>query len=407
MSLLIITLPLESLDASALFDCVQGSAAGTVTSHALVPLALLPALDRQTEVVALVPLAALSWHRVQLPKGSLPRTSLAGRSSTRLRAILDGLLEDQLLDDLAQLHLALQPQPQVNEPVWVAVCDRVWLKTALAALAQAGYNAVRIVPESSPQALGQAIEVSGEPDRPRVAGLCGPTGILACALSGVAVAMLMPDAPVLAEPAVAGIAEQLFARPVTLQQHSERLLQAASTAWDLAQFEFTNAERDPRWASLAQGLQSFARSAKWRAARWVLALLVVGQLVGINAWAWRTRSNQEAQRQAIRAVLSQTFPKVAVVVDAPLQMAREVAALQRASGNAAGTDLESILSAFSAKAPDGYTPTTIEYVANELRLSGPPMAAQDQARVTDALTAQGLLASVHGEQWLIRPGVAP
>jgi len=409
MSLLIITLPLEPSDEAALFDYVQSDDGRTVTSQASVPLALLPAASRQTEVLAVVPLQALSWHRVTLPPGSLPRT-LSDRGSKRLRTILDGLLEDHLLDEPTQLHLALQPQAQVASPLWVAACDRAWLKSALALLSKTGHNVTRILPESSPQALSEAIEVTGEPDQPRVAGLTGlaeRSAVMVCALTPVAVGLLGSDTPVLAEPAVAALAEQLFQRPVTLQQRGERLLRAAGAAWDLAQFEFTNAQRDPRWSDLARSVQSFVRAPQWRAARWALALLLIGQLIGLNAWAWRTQNDLKTQRQAVRAVLLETFPKIPVVVDAPMQMAREVAALQRASGSAAGTDLESILSLFSTLAPASYAPTTMDYAANDLRLSGPAMTSQEQARVSAGLKAQGLAASAQGDQWLIRPGVAP
>jgi general secretion pathway protein L len=406
MSLLIFTLPLEPSDHSALLDCVQSTDGLTLASHTRAALALLPAPDRQAEVVAVVPLQALSWHQVQLPQGSLQR-SMRGDRASRLRAILEGLLEDQLLDDPAQLHLALQAQTQVGAPSWVAACDKVWLTAALAELTQAGHQVTRIVPESSPQALGDAIEVTGEADQPRVAGLLDSAGVLTCTLTGPVLGLLTPDTPVLAEPAVAALAEQLFARPVTLQQRGQRLLQAANSPWNLAQFEFTNAQRDPRAAALKQGLQSFIKAPQWRAARWALALLLLGHLIGLNAWALREQSSLKAQRQAIRAVLTDTFPKIPVVVDAPLQMAREVLALQRASGSAAGTDMESILSSFSALAPAGYVVTAIDYVASELRLSGPAMAQADQLRISSGLKTRALSASAQGDQWLIRPEGAP
>jgi len=430
MATLIISLPLQSADKTVLLDCALSPDGRTLTSHVSVPLSLLPTPERQAEVVAVVPLQALSWHQVTLPQGSLPR-SWRGDGARRLRAILDGLLEDQLLDDPAHLHLALQPQPQVGVPMWVAACDRAWLASGLASLAQAGYNVTRIVPESSPQALAEVIEVTGELNAPRVAGWVGapaalsadaanpaqadrPTrtadggrgGMLVADLSSTTVALLSPDTPVLAEPAVAALAERLFQRPVTLQQRGQRLLLAANTPWDLAQFEFTNAQRDPRWTQLAQGFQSFARAPAWRAARWALALLLVGNLMGLNAWAWREQASLTAQRQAVRAVLTDTFPKIPVVVDAPLQMAREVAVLQRASGSAAGSDLESILSSFSALAPVGYAPEAIEFAANELRLKGPVLGQTEQSRIVAGLQARGLSASLQGAQWLIRAGGA-
>jgi general secretion pathway protein L len=221
------------------------------------------------------------------------------------------------------------------------------------------------------------------------------------------VGLFSAESSLVAEPAVAALAEQLFGRPVILEQRGQRLLRAANAPWDLAQFEFTPSQRDPRWTRLAQGWQSFARAPSWRPARWALVLLVMGQVVGLNAWVLREQSLLKAQRQAVAAVLTDTFPKVPVVVDAPLQMAREVAALQRASGSVAGTDLESILASFSALAPVGYAPTAIEYAANELRLSGPVLNPAQQAQLVAGLKALGLSASVQGDAWLIRPGVAP
>ena len=431
MALLIITLPLQPADPLALLDGVQSPDGRTLTHHVSVPLALLPAPEPKVDVVAVVPLQALSWHLVTLPRGSLPR-AWRGDGARRLRAILDGLLEDRLLDDTATLHLALQPQPQTGVPVWVAACDRAWLSGALAALAQAGHHVTRIVPESSPQALAEVIEVSGEANAPRVAGWVGSpatwlsgatgapgegspspaqpgerSGMLVTALSATAVTLLPADTPVVAEPAVAALAEHFFQRPVTLQQRGERLLQAASTPWELAQFEFTQAQRDPGWASLARGIQSFWRAPAWRPARWALVLLLLGNVVGLNAWAWRTQADLSAQRRAVQAVLTDTFPKIPVVVDAPLQMAREVAVLARASGAAAGGDLERILSSFSALAPAGYVPDAIEFTVNELRLSGAVLSPPEQARIVAGLQAQGLSASGQGKQWLIRAGGAP
>src|SRR6218665_872407 len=49
---------------------------------------------------------ALSWQRVLLPPG-LPLG--AGQQTPRLRSALEGLLEDRVLDDVGQLHFAIEP----------------------------------------------------------------------------------------------------------------------------------------------------------------------------------------------------------------------------------------------------------------------------------------------------------
>ncbi len=415
MTLLILFLPLGAADNASQFDYVLSPDGSTVASHASVPLDLLPTRpDRQTEVVAVVPAQALSWHRLQLPQGSLPRPMSGERGTTRLRAILDGLLEDQLLDDPAQLHLALPPQPVVGAPVWVAACDRAWLKSSLAVLAAAGHEVARIVPELTPEQLTDAVYVTGDADSAQLVGLLVQTlptermGVLAAGLSSATAALFeSAGTQLLAEPAAAALAEQWFKRPAMLLQRAQRLLQAAQSPWDLAQFDLAHASRDRRWAALGKGFSSFTRAPQWRAARWALLALVAGNLLGLNAWALHEQSSLQAQRQHIRTVLTDTFPKIAVVVDAPLQMAREVATLQRASGTPAGTDLESILSSFSALAPVEYALTAIDYVANEVRLSGPALPAPVQSELQARLKAQGLSVRLQGDQWLIGPGAKP
>src|SRR3989344_5303385 len=107
---------------------------------------------------------------------------------------------------------------------------------------------------------------------------------------------------------------------------------------------------------------------QWRAARWGAALLVVAHLVGLNAWAWQERKALAAKQAAVRSTLTQTFPKVQVVVDAPVQMERELAQLRQAAGAVSARDLEPLLAAAGATLPSGRQPTGIEYAPGELRL---------------------------------------
>ena len=71
-----------------------------------------------------------------------------------LRAVLEGLLEDQLLDDPPALHFALAPGAANDGKTWVAVCDKAWLRSGLQALEAAGMAVARIVPERVPAAPG-------------------------------------------------------------------------------------------------------------------------------------------------------------------------------------------------------------------------------------------------------------
>lgn len=86
-----------------------------------------PMLPRAETVVAVMPAQDLSWHRVTLPKAP------AGR----LRAALAGLLEEALLDDPDDLHLAVAPLAKAGQPTWVAACDHTWLTGLMMSLEKA------------------------------------------------------------------------------------------------------------------------------------------------------------------------------------------------------------------------------------------------------------------------------
>ena len=428
MSTLTLTLPPEGIDAAARLAYVLSADGVSVSRQDTVALGLLP--TTYDEVVAVVPAAMLSWHQVSLPAGSLPRSLQGERANSRLRAILDGLLEDRLLDEPAQMHLALQPQTSAGAPVWVAACDRAWLAAALAALDQAGHPVRRIVPELTPQSLAGTVLIAGDPDAPWVAGMVrtsiGATavaataespvdnGLLLCALNATALTRLDAVAhdgdhaqlPVLlAEPALAAVAERMCQRPAVLQQRSERLLLASQSPWNLAQFEFANLGRNRRWAGWLLATKSFMFSAPWRAARLALVMVLLVNLVGLNALALREQANLGAKRDAVRAVLTETFPRIPVVVDAPQQMAREVAALQRNSGQAQRTDLESMLAALAGNIPATPGLSSLDFEANQLRVRG--TALGDIKSVTARIAPLGLSASAQADQWLISAGAQP
>ncbi len=403
MTTLIITFPPAPSDAAALYDYVLSPDGSAVAAQSSVPLALLPALGNADEVVAVVPARYLSWHQVQLPKGTLGRKFFQESSPLRVRAILDGLLEDRLLDDTQQLHFALAPEAQTDAPVWVAVCDRAWLQAAVQALEQAGHRPSRIVPAFAPESLGDTLYVMGDADAAQMV-FTQRGGVSVWPLSKASVALLgWPDtAAVVAEPAVVALAEQLLGRTVTLQPSAQHCVQAAASPWDLAQFDLINsssARTKKRWLAVGNNL---LRAPRWRAARVAVVALLAVNLVGLNAWAWREQASLKAQRAAINTVLSSTFPKVQVVVDAPVQMAREVATLQQASGVASNRDLEAMLGAFGAVAPVPSVPSAIEYVAGELRLKGLKLKPEDASPLAFKLKPLGYGATVEGDSLLIK-----
>ena len=160
MSNLIVILPLSTPDASVEYDYVLSTGGNTVARAGRVAATLLPSVAKSGgEVVAVVPAQALSWHSVEIPKGVIDKGLLGtGGQPARVRAVLEGLLEEQLLDDPGHLHFALAPDVRAGQPTWVAVCDRGWLRAALQALELAQHPASRIVPEFAPGSHGADAE---------------------------------------------------------------------------------------------------------------------------------------------------------------------------------------------------------------------------------------------------------
>ena len=392
MSSLIISLPPGHASSATEWAYALTPDGRTLGDHGRALAALLP-LPRGAgaEVVAVVPVQALAWHRVTLPKGM-------AAGSPRLRAALDGLLEEQFLDEPEALHLALQPGARAGEPGWVATCDRAWLRNALQLLEAANRPATRIVPEFAPEGEA-ALVVLGDPEQP-LAVATSADGVIALPLNH-ATRPLLPalaeDAPRLAEPAVAGVAEQLLGQKLTLQQAPQRWLQSARTRWDLAQFDFASSAQTRALKKLASGWGDVLHGAPWRPARWAAVVLVAANLVGLNAYAWKERASLEGKREAIRRTLTETFPQVKVVVDAPLQMEREVQALRQQTGTASPRDLDALLAALAEALPPGRTPSALEYSAGELRATGMALGREDASAVATRLKALGYLATGEGD----------
>ena len=408
MATLILTLPRTGLQTGSVVDYVlspDGLAAGKASSA---PLALLPSAGtgRVTETLLLVGAAHLSWHRVQLPKG-------AAANSARLRAVLEGLLEDQLLDDPATLHFALAPAAANDARTWVAVCDKAWLRNGLQSLEAAGITVARIVPELVPDAPADAkqgataeagslyaIDTAGQP----LLLHASASGVTPWPLQASTVALLQwpQDAPLRAEPAVAVLAEQLFGRSVQLQSRPERALAACQSDWDLAQLDLVNNQRSRSLKRLGGAARALMQAPRWRAARWSLLALIAVNLLGLNVRAGAEHAALQAQRKAIDAVLTGTFPATQVVVDAPVQMQRAVAALQQNAGTLGARDFETLLGAWALAAPTAPAPSGLDFANGELRLQGVALAAGALAEATQALKARGYTLRATGADLTLR-----
>ena len=396
MSALVVHLPPHPASAQAEFEYALTLDGTALESHGSAPAALLPAPARAgAEVVAVVPAGMMSWHRVELPKGT-------SASSPRLRAVLEGLLEDQLLDEPEALHFALQPHVRAGAPAWVAACDRAWLREAVQVLEAAGRPATRIVPEFAPE--GEPVLYAlGDPEQPMLVAT-GADGVMVLPLASQSLPLLPPaaeGAPCIAEPAVAALAEQALQRQPGLQQAPQRWLHSAQSGWDLAQFEFSSSGRARALKKLGTVWADVLAAPQWRPARWGVVAVVVLNLVGLNAWALRERAALQDKREAVRRTLTQTFPQVKVVVDAPVQMEKEVAALRQLTGATSGRDLEAMLAALSTASPPQRPLSTLDYAGGELRVKGLALTPDEVRAVGATLRSQGYSLVPQGEALVI------
>lgn len=405
MRTLIVQLPLGAPSPSTAYPhaLVQTDAPAPGVSMQWAAAGLLPAADRQTDVVALVPARALSWHRVALPAG-------LHKQPGKLKAALQGLLEERLLGEPAALHLALAPGWKTSAQPWVAACDRQWLSAHVQALEAAGLSVHRIVPELAPNPGPAQLLALGEAENGWLWCNHPDQGVWGLPLQDVPLhgeGLWASDeervqTDVQAEPAVVADASQRLGVQARLMAPGQHWLAALASGWDLAQFEFqanANSRLLKRWQRTASQL---ALHSAWRPARWGLGVLVVSQLLGLNAWAWKTRADWQAQQQAWTHTLQQTFPHIRVVVDAPLQMAREVHRLRQSSGQLASHDLEAMLGALGQALPANLSaPRQWRYQTGQLQLQDFQLSASEQTTLSQALQAQGYQWRAEGQTWLM------
>ena len=416
--------------------------AQTVSSYGTAAVGLLPRAD---EVVLMLPAQAVSWHLVHIPK--LARSI----SAVKLRALVDGLAEELVLDDTAQLHISLyRPKTGDAGKAWLAVCDTHWLAEQLQSFQAAGHRVRSIIASAHPlspmaqraePAMGDAdsdgihttapasiarIHVSGSLET-AVVTVADASGVLSLPLGQAK--LLWPgisdgDNAVSAEPAVAAAAEASLGTKVTVVQSAQIALQAMldanSDGLNLAQGAFALSGSDRWLQKVSHTARDLLSAPSWRTARLGAIVLAVAQLLGLNAWAWKERSSLEAKRGQTTQLLTQNFPQVKVIVDAPVQMQRELALLRQASGSLSSRDLENLMAKFYGAAPTASTPSGIDFANGELTLKGTGLGASQLSELQPKLRAAGLAVRSEADRIVVAelaaartisapstPGVAP
>jgi len=385
MSTLLILLPLAAVSAHTEFDFVVTDDGVTAAQTGRARAEALPLCEA---CIATAPLHALSWHQVSVPEGVMP-------GSTRMRAVLDGLLEDKLLDDLALLHFVMPPTFQAGVVQWMAVCDRRWLAMAVQGLETAKRPVSRVVPEWGPPGGPPRWHVTGTAAAPQLM-VCGASGIGSFPLSTEGLDAFVLTDNVSAEPALVELASQVLQRPVAPLPQAERMVQTINSPWDLS--------KRLQMRNLAnRGKLEWLKAPRWRSARWAAMALVGVNLLGLNALAWVDGHQLAGKHAAMQEMLTSSFPNLKSSVDAPVQMAREVRFLEQARAAPSAVDLDVMLGALSQSLPTGRTLKGLDYTMGQLRLMGLELNSEEVSALNVGLNAHGYNATRDGVNWLIQP----
>jgi general secretion pathway protein L len=409
---------------TSVLDWVRSPNGQQQGDHGSCAAALLPTDD---DLVLVLPPRTVSWHRVALPKVA----------AARLRAALDGVLEDRLLNDPAELHFALEPGRRSGQTLWVAACHKTWLKSWLQVLEAAGRPVSRIVPALWPTSAGggdlsetvhwahdegdgvwlataNPLGVRSVPLRENSTSTFGPAstfgdstfGDLGPAASSATGHLPTDSDPAttrwFADPSIIALAEQVCNQRFDLMPPPAWLLRCAQSDWNLAQFDLSLSSGARRNQRLRQSMRQFRSAPAWRPARWGLVALLLSLLGGLNAMAWMERSAMAAKQEAMTQALRKTFPDETLVMDAPVQMRRALARLQQASGTLSTSDLEAMLAAVAAVAPSA-APTAVDFTAGDARLGAWNVPEPQLQALQQALNERGWSASLENGSLRIRP----
>jgi general secretion pathway protein L len=285
------------------------------------------------------------------------------------------------------------------------VCDRAWLQASLQALESAGLSVGRLVAECTPALPGTARALLSDDISPAQMLLCTAQGVslLPWLPATLALAQAQSDLEVLAEPAVMALAEKTFGSQAQLQTRAQRLLLAAQSPWNLAQLELSASPGGRLRKRLAAAWQQLLHNPQWRPVRWGVVALLVVQVLGLNALAWRQRSLLDAQRASLQTMLQQSFPEVTLVIDAPAQMQRAVDDLARARGIGSDTDLGRVFAIIGPLAPKGLGLNSIEWSGQTMQLQANGLDADSVQPLAAALEARGLRARLQDGLLSIAP----
>jgi len=383
----------------------------------------------------------------------------------RLRLALPNLVEEALATDVQPCHIGVGPAVDADAAAMTArgprrrllmVADRAWLRAVLDAFTEHRHRRRHVVAAQLCLPLDMpAAAAEGEADGPAPAQ---PATLVVEAAAATALAQtgaLLGATPASTPPAGAR-QWQLTVRTGPFDGYGLLLGDDALAAWQALAPDGTwygdadavaqapvpalHRARPPGWRMWIEGAQRCLREpgldlaqfefAQGRAERWNLlawrlplalaAAVVLVQLLGMNVHWLLLHQEQKRLEAAQLQTLHGAFPQIQTVLDAPLQMRRQVEQLRLASGKSKPDDFLPLADRFAQAArqmpPDGLQ--ALEYRGGSLVATlkpGTNTAAVRRAAGQAGLqmeedksppdTGAGHAPAPAGTRWTIKPGL--
>jgi general secretion pathway protein L len=344
-------------------DWVLREPRGRILSEGNNAFAEMPAADR---VDVVVPASRVLFTRVNLPPAN----------ATKTRQLLPFAIEDKLLANPESIH-AIAGTRELNGETPVAVVDKTWVNQVMARLLEAKITPQSLVPETTLPPLpsdGWSMVWDGSSGFVR-------TG----EMSGLSLDGGDGDGPPLGLILALDEARAKNAAPqkiILLSPDNEHLTNFASWTETLgvpvvAGGAWSNAHANPQSSGINFLQGDYASSGNMSNAMrlakplWILAALIAALHIGatIVDWAMLKYQKNAAQSSMVER-FKKVFPESKVIVDAPLQMSRNLADLRRAAGVSDASDFLPLAAAYSgalAGVPNART-TTMQYEKGRLQV---------------------------------------